>query len=71
MKRQVVSIDYSKCTGCNLCIEGCHQNALSISDGKIVVRESYCDGLGMCLLSCSVGALEIIKKEVRAFEGKA
>ena len=60
MKRAVIKIDESRCTGCGACVKGCHGGALQIVDGKArVVNEMLCDGLGACIGICPCGALEL------------
>ena len=47
MKRKIIKIDEEKCTGCGLCVPGCHEEAIKIIDGKAkLVSDVYCDGLG-------------------------
>lgn len=56
--RKIINIDESKCNGCGLCVEACHEGAIAVTDGKArLVREDYCDGLGDCLPVCPRGAL--------------
>jgi NAD-dependent dihydropyrimidine dehydrogenase PreA subunit len=63
MKRQIITIDQDKCTGCGLCIPNCPEGAIQMIDGKArVVNLSLCDGLGACIGHCPE---EAIATEVR------
>src|SRR5215469_657854 len=65
MKRTVIKIDESRCTGCGACVRGCHGGALQLIDGKAkIVNEMYCDGLGACIGECPVGALSLEEREI-------
>ena len=66
MKRTVVKIDESRCTGCGACVSSCHGGALQLIDGKAkIINEMYCDGLGACIGECPVGAISLEERETK------
>jgi NAD-dependent dihydropyrimidine dehydrogenase PreA subunit len=72
LKRKIIEIDETKCSGCGECVAACAEGAIQIIDGKArLVSESYCDGLGACLGECPEGALEIIERESDEFDPDA
>ena len=69
MKRNIVVIDEEKCNGCGLCVDACHEGAITLVDGKAkLLSESYCDGLGACLPHCPMDAITIEEREADAFD---
>ncbi len=71
MIRKIITIDESKCVGCGLCANACHQSALKIIDGKAkLIGDDYCDGLGNCLPVCPTSAISFEQREADAFKEK-
>src|SRR5271157_2584222 len=69
MKRNIITVDQEKCTGCGLCIPNCPEGAIQIIDGKArLVSDLMCDGLGACLGHCPEGAITIEKREAAAYD---
>lgn len=72
MVRQIINIDDSKCNGCGLCAEACHEGAIAIIDGKAkLIRDDYCDGMGDCLPTCPTGAITFEVREAAAYDEAA
>jgi heterodisulfide reductase subunit A len=66
------------CDGCELCVDECPVNAITISGNVAEVNEALCMGCGSCISSCPTDALDLhlytnwqLMEEVRgALEGK-
>lgn len=69
LERTVIKIDEALCNGCGLCVEGCHEGALQIIDGKArMISDLFCDGLGACIGECPVGAIEFEERDAEPYD---
>ncbi|HEX2956623.1 MAG TPA: 4Fe-4S binding protein [Chitinispirillaceae bacterium] len=69
MKRNIITIDEQKCTGCGVCIPNCPEGAIQLIDGKArMVSDLMCDGFGACLGHCPEGAISVIEREAEAYD---
>jgi ferredoxin len=69
MKRQIITIDEDRCTGCGVCIPNCPEGALQIIDGKArLISDLFCDGLGACIGHCPEEAITTETREAVAYD---
>lgn len=70
--RKIIKIDESKCNGCSLCAQACHEGAIKMVDGVAkLIRDDYCDGLGNCLPVCPTGAISFEEREALDYDEAA
>lgn len=49
------------CLACGVCVEACHEKALSLYDGKLSIEQTLCLSCGDCLRACPTGTLSTKK----------
>ena len=63
-----VWINYSKCIGCQSCIEACQYESIQLINSRIDVDQERCVGCYECTNSCPSKAIEKIGEEYSANE---
>ena len=72
MIRRIIRIDEDKCNGCGACATACHEDAITMVNGKAkLLHDHYCDGLGDCLPVCPTGAISFEEREAAAYDDAA
>ena len=54
--------DPDLCSGCEICLDRCSFNAITMEDGLCQVERSSCYGCGLCISTCDTGALSLVQK---------
>ena len=52
-----IGIDLYLCSGCRLCAENCHEQALTLAAGNVRIDSALCDGCAQCVAICPSRAL--------------
>ena len=60
---QKAIIDYNKCRNCGSCLDTCRFEAISLSDGEIVISDILCDGCKLCSRICPFGAINMVNED--------
>jgi len=58
----VNQVDEALCIGCELCVERCQFNALTMDEKIARVSETRCVGCGVCVLACDQDALHLARR---------
>lgn len=63
--RFVATVDADTCTGCEICVDRCYFDAITMNGegGTAFIDDENCMGCGLCLVTCDVGAMSL--KETR------
>ena len=57
----VNQVDRDLCIGCELCVERCQFDALSVGE-TVRVNETRCVGCGVCVLACDQNAMCLVRR---------
>jgi len=69
VKREIISIDRERCTGCGQCVPDCPEGALQLIDGKArLISDLFCDGLGACIGGCPEDAISVEVREAEPYD---
>ena len=52
-----------ECIGCEICLDRCQMDAISMKDDVAVVDPDSCIGCGLCIPKCSADALDLSRKD--------
>lgn len=52
-------VDKDNCVGCEMCIEVCPTNAISMNDDVAVINEDECTECGTCVEECPNEAISM------------
>jgi ferredoxin len=55
-------IDKDACTGCEICLDRCQMEAITIEDDIAVLNRDRCIGCGLCVTTCPSEAASLVKK---------
>ncbi len=65
----VAKVRESHCTGCEMCVDACPYEAISLVHGKAYVNEVLCEGCGTCSGTCVRAAIDVKNvKQVQIFD---
>ena len=56
-------VDLDLCTGCEVCVNHCLMDAITLIDEKSSVNRDRCIGCGLCVSTCPMEAITLHKKE--------
>jgi NAD-dependent dihydropyrimidine dehydrogenase PreA subunit len=57
------TVDKKLCNGCEVCIDRCQFNALTMKDNVCNVDTIFCYGCGLCVTTCDVEAIRLYQKD--------
>ncbi|MGV8074929.1 MAG: DUF362 domain-containing protein [Syntrophobacteraceae bacterium] len=56
------AVNSDLCTGCEVCLDRCQMEAISIVDEVAAINRDRCIGCGVCVPACPTGAMEFLRK---------
>ncbi len=58
----IAIVNKENCNGCEICIERCQMDAISMDDDIAVINYDRCIGCGLCVTTCASEAMSLEKK---------
>ncbi len=55
----IAEVRDSHCTGCEMCVDACPYEAISLKNGKAWVNDVLCEGCGTCSATCVRQAIDV------------
>ena len=56
------TLEKDSCSGCEICLERCQMDAISIPDDTAEINLDRCIGCGLCVSTCPEDAIQLIQK---------
>ncbi len=56
-------VNGEECIGCEICLDRCQMEAISMQDDVAAVDTDRCIGCGLCIPTCSADAIDLIRKD--------
>lgn len=61
----MAKVETVDCTGCEVCVEMCPMEAISLADDSASINEKKCIGCGVCAAHCSASAIKLERTGIR------
>jgi Pyruvate/2-oxoacid:ferredoxin oxidoreductase delta subunit len=61
----MAKVETVDCTGCEVCVEICPMEAISLADDSASINEKKCIGCGVCAAHCSASAIKLERTGIR------
>jgi ferredoxin len=58
----IATAEPDTCNGCEVCLDRCQMDALTIEDDRVVLNSDRCIGCGLCASTCPTGSLMLVRK---------
>jgi Na+-translocating ferredoxin:NAD+ oxidoreductase subunit B len=60
------AVDTNSCVGCEICLDRCQVDALTMKDNFAAVNLDRCIGCGLCVIVCPAASIRLVSKEKQA-----